>query len=274
MKDLSNRERMGVMDTIEVQQLRHGLYIIHWKSGGSSLASVGSFASGQRWVAPSNWVSFINERQAVDIWETIESVEALYDRTAPLIRREFPEALFIAQLHGFYLLCRVEELSMAVERTLPDFKRLFEGDHIAEVGENVGLRPDAQDEKNRQASQGLARIEDSKKVCQTCGGSERVETDGWDDCPACTGECQHKDVMGIEGVSDKFYCCDCQQDLKTRRIRKERRKGLEARAWLTLEHEMAKGIFTEAPGIRGMRKNWLLDRRTLNDRRKQTSDDA
>lgn len=35
----------------------HGLYRIHWRSGGTSLASIGVTPDGGRWVAPTNWVA-------------------------------------------------------------------------------------------------------------------------------------------------------------------------------------------------------------------------
>lgn len=37
--------------------INHGLYRIFWKEGGSSLAAVGSDASGRRWYQPTNWIS-------------------------------------------------------------------------------------------------------------------------------------------------------------------------------------------------------------------------
>ena len=47
------------MKAKDVQDLKHGLYRIHWKEkhgGGTSLAAVGSMWSGHRWCAPINWV--------------------------------------------------------------------------------------------------------------------------------------------------------------------------------------------------------------------------
>ncbi len=41
----------------EVQLLEHGLYKIWWKSGGHSLAAVGSLSNGKRWMAPTNWIT-------------------------------------------------------------------------------------------------------------------------------------------------------------------------------------------------------------------------
>lgn len=61
----------------DVQKLRHGLYRVYWKSGGSSLASVGSFASGQRWFAPTNWISLVTEESAARLWKSIKRVESL-----------------------------------------------------------------------------------------------------------------------------------------------------------------------------------------------------
>lgn len=49
--------------------LRHGLYILNWRDGGSSLASVGSDSAGNRWYAPTNWI----EVPGFD-WHKIESV--------------------------------------------------------------------------------------------------------------------------------------------------------------------------------------------------------
>jgi len=39
------------------KELRLGVYRIYWKSGGSSLASVGIMYNGDRWFAPANWTS-------------------------------------------------------------------------------------------------------------------------------------------------------------------------------------------------------------------------
>ena len=45
------------MNKKEVSKLPHGLYRLDWKSGGHSLAAVGSLHSGARWYAPTNWTS-------------------------------------------------------------------------------------------------------------------------------------------------------------------------------------------------------------------------
>ena len=41
----------------ELLSCPHGIYKIYWKSGGSSLASIGSMHNGERWIAPINWTS-------------------------------------------------------------------------------------------------------------------------------------------------------------------------------------------------------------------------
>lgn len=40
----------------DVANITPGLYVLHWKEGGTSLAAVGVTASGGRWMAPVNWI--------------------------------------------------------------------------------------------------------------------------------------------------------------------------------------------------------------------------
>ncbi len=52
-----------------------GLYRLHWKAGGgTSLASVGMKEDGQRWFAPTNWISV----PSFD-WAKIERVETIVE---------------------------------------------------------------------------------------------------------------------------------------------------------------------------------------------------
>lgn len=39
----------------EFEKLNLGVYRVYWKSGGSSLATIGMTFNGDRWIAPSNW---------------------------------------------------------------------------------------------------------------------------------------------------------------------------------------------------------------------------
>ncbi len=56
----------------KVQKLHHGLYKVWWKSGGSSLAAVGSTITGKRWIAPTNWVSGSD-----DDWDEVKKVKLI-----------------------------------------------------------------------------------------------------------------------------------------------------------------------------------------------------
>lgn len=55
-------------------QVKPGLYRVFWKSGGSSLASVGITADGGKWLAPTNWVSPTTDQSA---WEDIDRLQAI-----------------------------------------------------------------------------------------------------------------------------------------------------------------------------------------------------
>lgn len=65
------------MNRHEVRKLDHGLYRLYWKSGGDSIAAVGSLYDGTRWFAPTNWTSETEEGIAKCDWNKIEKVEAI-----------------------------------------------------------------------------------------------------------------------------------------------------------------------------------------------------
>ena len=65
-----------------VQKLDHGLYRVHWKQkdgGGTSLASVGSLHSGERWIAPTNWTAKDGDNPIgfEKIWKSVERMELI-----------------------------------------------------------------------------------------------------------------------------------------------------------------------------------------------------
>lgn len=54
-KDRDRKTR--TIDAKDYPTLKHGVYRIYWKNGGSSLASVGYDHSGRKWMAPCNWIN-------------------------------------------------------------------------------------------------------------------------------------------------------------------------------------------------------------------------
>lgn len=62
------------MNRKEVRLLNHGLYKLFWKSGGNSLASIGSLCDGTKWFAPCNWTSETEDGIASCDWNKIEKV--------------------------------------------------------------------------------------------------------------------------------------------------------------------------------------------------------
>ena len=59
----------------KVQDLKHGVYKIYWHSGGMSLAAVGSFGDGSRWMSPVNWISGATSSRKQ--WRHVKKVEAI-----------------------------------------------------------------------------------------------------------------------------------------------------------------------------------------------------
>lgn len=64
------------MTTEEGNMLPPGLYRLHWHEGGSSLAAVGVSSSGERWIAPTNWVNGVCS--AVSKWKVITRAERIH----------------------------------------------------------------------------------------------------------------------------------------------------------------------------------------------------
>ena len=62
------------MNREDVQILKSGLYKVHWKEGGLSLAAVGIMPNGVRWISPTNWVTPSHDEKT---WESVESVDVL-----------------------------------------------------------------------------------------------------------------------------------------------------------------------------------------------------
>lgn len=107
-----------------------------------------------------------------------------------------------------------------------------------------------------------------KKVCQTCGGNRKVPDEKghpegtWSDCPACTGECQHKRQTVTEGEQPE--CSDCHAVIdrrsgEERRVRKPMFMEGTNLVYLFHSREFECPLYTET-------------RRTVKDRRKEADD--
>ncbi len=59
--------------------VRPGLYRVHWKSGGSSLAAIGMGANGNRWIAPTNWIRPADMPRP-GTWGDIERLEPIVEQ--------------------------------------------------------------------------------------------------------------------------------------------------------------------------------------------------
>jgi len=55
------------------QKIKPGLYEVYWKSGDSSVASIGKDGDGNTWIAPINWV-FIGTHLKLKAWLMITRV--------------------------------------------------------------------------------------------------------------------------------------------------------------------------------------------------------
>lgn len=77
----------------ESYKLKAGIYLVHWKSGGTSLAAIGIGRAGDRWLAPCNWVAPVagDATKWRDIrfvqpvlasWERADKIDATIDEAA------------------------------------------------------------------------------------------------------------------------------------------------------------------------------------------------
>lgn len=60
------------MTDAELCDIEHGLFLLFWKSGGTSLGAVGSDEKGRRWFAPTNWTDIPSFS-----WGLVEAIERI-----------------------------------------------------------------------------------------------------------------------------------------------------------------------------------------------------
>lgn len=63
-----------------MEGLQPGLYRLHWKEGGTSLAAVGCFQNGNNWFACCNWTA-IGRNGIINVssWDLVGYAELLYE---------------------------------------------------------------------------------------------------------------------------------------------------------------------------------------------------
>ena len=62
------------MNKADRSKLKIGLYRVYWKDGSYSFAAVGMMDSGDRWLAPVNWVYPSDGRSA---WKRVDFVKRI-----------------------------------------------------------------------------------------------------------------------------------------------------------------------------------------------------
>lgn len=58
----------------EIDDLVCGVYAVHWKTGGVSVAALGMLANGDMWIAPTNWIEPAMDQNQ---WRKIERMELI-----------------------------------------------------------------------------------------------------------------------------------------------------------------------------------------------------
>lgn len=56
----------------EAKKLPNGVYEIHWKTGGKSVAAVGRLHDGKPWLAPANWTAKDGITFRANYWRKVE----------------------------------------------------------------------------------------------------------------------------------------------------------------------------------------------------------
>lgn len=62
------------MKADDVRKLKIGIYQIDWDEGGSSIAAVGCAETGDKWIAPLNWV---HPSEDARVWQEVKAATLL-----------------------------------------------------------------------------------------------------------------------------------------------------------------------------------------------------
>lgn len=99
----------------QAAQLAPGLYRLHWKSGGSSLAAVGNTHNGTRWFAPVNWSTEVAGDVVSTEWRPVEYVDAI-EIEPDLDARVAALEARVTHLEGLPVALRLRELDARVHQ--------------------------------------------------------------------------------------------------------------------------------------------------------------
>lgn len=64
----------------DIKKIPHGLYEIYWKEsdgGGKSIGAVGSTETGDRWLAPTNWIAIASGKDTIKAWRYVERIKKI-----------------------------------------------------------------------------------------------------------------------------------------------------------------------------------------------------
>lgn len=79
---VTNRTSPNTYIGEQIKNCKLGLYEVFWRSGGSSIASIGNMHNGVRWIAPTNWTSNNDPTGRLDdeMINRIDRIVLLYTR--------------------------------------------------------------------------------------------------------------------------------------------------------------------------------------------------
>lgn len=109
--------------------MKHGLYRLYWKDGGTSLAAVGYNSPGWNWYQPTNWIS----AEPVFDWRPVAGVELLIhdqEYAAHMEGNLFPQDATIALLRAQVriLAARIDRLGICQLAANNECPRELRGD--------------------------------------------------------------------------------------------------------------------------------------------------